>query len=178
MPSPFTSRDCRAVAPAVAAVLIGALALHLLPSLEVSMFAAGAAHLASLFTGTPVVRISEGWLLPHPSFPVAVTAACSATDYYLMVAALITWQRARHGQSLAPSLLVGLLAALPLTLFVNALRVVTVTAAHRWLIPLLPSSFDAFLHLVTGIAIFLPALIALNLLLEIHGRSRSSAAAA
>ena len=69
----------------------------------------------------------------------------------------------------------GQLSPLPLTLFVNALRVVTVTAAHRWLIPLLPSAYDAFLHLLTGVAIFLPALIALNLLLETHGRPRSPA---
>ncbi len=182
MPASFPSRELRALAPAVtaalAAILLGALVLHLLPALELSLFAAGAARLAGLFTGTPVVRIAEGWLLPHPVFPVAVTAACSATDYYLMVAALITWQRARRGRSPAPALLVGLAAALPLTLFVNSLRVVTVTAAHRWLIPLLPSAYDAFLHLLAGVAVFLPALIALNLLLEIHGRSRSPAASA
>jgi exosortase/archaeosortase family protein len=102
----------------------------------------------------------------------SVTAACSATDYYLMVVALITWQRTRHGQSALPALLVGLVAALPLTLFVNALRVITVTAAHRWFIPLLPATYGAFLHLVTGVAVFLPALIALNLLLETYERSR------
>lgn len=173
MPASFTRTELRALATAATAALIGALSLHLLPALELSLFAAGTAHLAGFFTGTPVVRITEGWLLPHPAFSVAVTAACSATDYYLMVAALITWQRSRHGQSPAPALLLGLLAALPPTLFVNALRVVTVTAAHRWLSPLLPSAYDAFLHLLTGVAIFLPALIALNLLLEIHGRSRS-----
>jgi exosortase/archaeosortase family protein len=172
MPTPFTPRDLRAPVAAGAAALIGALVLRLLPALELSLFAAGAAHLAGLFTGTPAVRIAEGWLLPHPAFPTAVTAACSATDYYLMVVALITWQRARHGQSPAPALIVGLLAALPLTLFVNALRIVSVTAAHRWLFPMLPSAYDAFLHLLTGVAIFLPALLALNLLLEIHGRSR------
>lgn len=171
---PTTPKACelRAVISAVAAAVTGALILRCVPALELSLFAAGAARLASFFTGTPVVRIAEGWLLPHSAGSVAVTAACSATDYYLMVVALITWQRTRHGQSALPALLVGLVAALPLTLFVNALRVITVTAAHRWFIPLLPATYGAFLHLVTGVAVFLPALIALNLLLETYERSR------
>lgn len=177
MPASFSRRNLRALATALAAMLAGALVLRLFPALELSLFAAGAARLTGFFTGTPVVRIAEGWLLPHPAFPVAVTTACSATDFFLMVAALVAWQRTRRGAHPASALPVGLVAALPLALFVNSLRIVTVTAAHRWLGPLLPAAYDAFLHLLTGIAVFLPALIAINFLLELHGRSRLAPAA-
>jgi len=40
--------------------------------------------------------------------------------------------------------------------------------------PRLEPEVAAFLHLLTGVAVFLPALIALNLLLEYHGRSRTA----
>jgi exosortase/archaeosortase family protein len=62
----------------------------------------------------------------------------------------------------------------PVTLFVNALRIVAVAHAHHWVISRLPASYDAFLHLLTGASVFLPALIALNLVLELYGRSSSA----
>jgi exosortase/archaeosortase family protein len=166
-------RELRALAAAGAAMLIGTLILQQFPALELSLFAAGAARLTGFLTGMPVGRIAEGWLLTSSSSVIAVTAACSATDYYLMVVALLTWQRVRQGQTAFAALLVGLFAALPLTLFINALRIVGVTAAHRWLGERLPETYDAFLHLFFGVAVFLPALIALNLLLEMYGRTRT-----
>ena len=169
---PASAATVRSLAPALAAALCGGLLLKLIPALELALFARGAAELAGLFTGTPVVPINAGWLLPSPALPVAVTAACSATDFFLMVAALVSWQLARHGQHPVRATLAGLGAALPLAIFLNALRIVAVSAAHRWFIPLLPDAYGSFLHLLTGAAVFLPALIALNLLLESHGRPR------
>jgi exosortase/archaeosortase family protein len=166
----------RAIATAFATALGGVGLLKLLPSLELALFARGAAQLAGLFTGAPVQRIAEGWLLFQPEFPVVVTVACSATDYFLIVAALIGWQIARRGQHSAfavLAVLTGLLVALPLSIAINALRIVAVSAAHRWFTPLLPAAYSSFLHLLTGAAIFLPALIALNLALEFHGRSHA-----
>jgi exosortase/archaeosortase family protein len=165
--------ELRALATAGTAMLMGTVILQQFPALELSLFAAGAARLTGFLTGMPVGRIAEGWLLTSSSSVIAVTAACSATDYYLMVVALLTWQRVRQGQTVFAALLVGLFAALPLTLFINALRIVGVTAAHRWLGARLPETYDAFLHLFFGVAVFLPALIALNLLLEMYGRTRT-----
>ena len=124
-------RELRALAAAGAAMLIGTLILQQFPALELSLFAAGAARLTGFLTGMPVGRIAEGWLLTSSSSVIAVTAACSAKDYYLMVVALLTWQRVRQGQTVFAALLVGLFAALPLTLFINALRIVGVTAARN-----------------------------------------------
>jgi exosortase/archaeosortase family protein len=98
-----------------------------------------------------------------------VTAACSAAGFFVIVAALIAWHLARRGWSVAFSALEGLVAALPVAIFINALRIVTVAQAHRWVIPLFPDCFGPFLHLLTGVAVFLPSLIALNLILEHHG---------
>ena len=72
-----------------------------------------------------------------------------------------------------------LVMAVPLTLAINALRIIVVTQAHVWVIPLLPPAYEAFLHLLTGVAVFLPALIGLNGLLEfLHDRLASIPAAA
>jgi exosortase/archaeosortase family protein len=89
--------------------------------------------------------------------PLLVTTACSAGDFFLMTAALV--------------------AAVPLTLFINALRLIVVAHAHDWVIPRMPEAYGAFLHMLTGAAVFLPALITLNLIFETYGRSRSASRA-
>jgi exosortase/archaeosortase family protein len=104
--------------------------------------------------------------------PVAVTAACSATDFYLMLVALLAWQLVRRNRPAWFALPAALLVALPLALVVNGARIVAVAAAHRWVIPRLPDAYGPFLHMLTGAAIFLPSLILLNLLLERHGHPR------
>ena len=84
-----------------------------------------------------------------------------------MVAGLISWQLTAAAN--LPSAPAGLLTALPLAIFINSLRVVTsrrpTAGSSR-----LPEAYGPFLHLLTGAAIFPPSLIALNLLLEFHGR--------
>jgi exosortase/archaeosortase family protein len=163
-----------AVATALVTAGTGWLGLQLVPSLATEVFAQGAARLAGLLTGAPVNRVAEGWMLAGAFQPVVVSAACSATDFYLIVATLLSWQLVRQGRrpsaSLGRALGFGLLPAIG----VNALRVVVVTQAHRWLIPALPPAYGHFLHMLTGVAVFLPSLIALNLYLESHGRSRAA----
>ena len=154
----------------------GALLLKIMPWLETDVFIAGAARLAGLVSGATGERVPDGWTLAFEGQPLLVTAACSATDFFLMMVALLGWHFA---QRLRPALLPGaaavaLLAAVPLTLFINALRLIAVAHAHRWLIPRLPPAYDSFLHMFTGAVVFLTALIALNLLLVLNGRSRTA----
>ena len=174
MTSPPPS-ELRALSVAAATALAGTVVLRFFPALELALFARGTAQLASLFTGTPLLRAADGWQLPSPDLPVVVTAACSATDFFLMVAALIAWQFARRGKPPALTVLVALLTALPLAIVINSLRIVAVTQAHRWFIPLLPEAYAPFAHMLTGAAVFLPSLITLNLLLEFHARPCSPA---
>jgi len=162
---------------ALGAAAAGAWLLKTVPWMEPDIFIAGAARLAGWVSGAAAERAPDGWTLAFAGQPLLVTAACSATDFFLMTAALLGWHGARRVDR--PALLpvaaaAALVMAVPVTLAVNALRLVAVAHAHRWVIPRLPPAYDAFLHQLTGVAVFLPALIALNLLLEYHGRSRTA----
>ncbi len=166
--------NCRAAVSVLGAVLAGKLWLKVIPRLELDFLAAGAAGLAGVFTGVGARRGDGGWVLSVGGMPAVVTEACSGADYFLILLALLGWQLVQRGRSIGIAILVGLPAAGLLTIFVNSLRIVTVVQAHRWVIPLLPASYGHFAHMLTGAAVFLPSLIALNLLLEHHGHTRTA----
>lgn len=142
--------------------------LHFFPTFEFNVLARSAARVTALFCGSPVLALPEGFAVPGAHVPVIVTSGCSAADFFCMVAALVTWQLAQRTSKIGIAISAGLAAALPLTIFVNALRIVTVAQAHRWLIPLFPETYAPFLHLTTGVAVFLPSLIVMQLLFEYH----------
>lgn len=162
---------------ALGAAGAGVVLLKAAPTVDTTVFVAGAARLAGGLTGTPAVAGEEGWMLAFAGQPLIVTATCSATDFFLMTAALLGWHfagRARGPAGWPVAALAALIAAAPLTLFVNALRLIAVSHAHRWTASRVPEAYDEFLHLLTGAAVFLPALIAINLILEFYARSRLS----
>jgi exosortase/archaeosortase family protein len=66
------------------------------------------------------------------------------------------------------------MAAVPVALAINALRIVAVAQLHRWILPRLPETYGPFLHMLTGVAVFLPAFILANLLLENYGHSHTA----
>lgn len=146
--------------------------LQFYPTAGVELFARGSAGLASLLAGSPVTRIDAGWLLGSASQPVVVSEACSATGYFLTVVALLGWCLVRLRISPQLAIAGALAGGLVFTLAVNALRVVALMHAHHWVIPRFPDSYAPFLHMLTGVAVFLPALIALNLFLEYYGNRR------
>lgn len=174
---PWTAAPWRQGLAALAAASLGSALLKIQPALEVEFFAAGAARLASLFTGQPLIRLEKGWMLPDANLNIIVTAACSATDFFLMVAIVIAWQLAGRRWSAVYAALGGIAAAAPLAMILNSLRIVTVSQLHRWLGPHLPSSYGPILHLATGVAIFLPSLIALHGLLDFRSSPRSALSA-
>lgn len=153
-------------------LLGGWLLLRLFPAWSFDGFARGAAHLVSFFTGASLYRGEAGWMVPIAGAPVSVTVACSATDYFLIVAALIGFQAVRSGISPFVAAGAGLAVAAPLTILVNAVRIITVAHAHPWFISRFPAAYESFLHMTTGAAVFLPSLVALNLVLEAYGRHR------
>lgn len=175
MTRPHTTCLIHGLLSAVIAAGCGAVLLNVFPQLEAGVFMGGAARLASGLAGVPTMRTDEGWALLFSGQPLMVTTACSATDFFLMTVALLGWHFA---QRLRPALLPcaaagALVVAVPLTFFINALRLIAVAQAHHWVIPRLPPAYDSFLHMLTGAVVFLTALIALNLLLEFYGRSRT-----
>jgi exosortase/archaeosortase family protein len=156
----------------MAAAALAWCGLAMFPGGEIEGFARGAAALAALFTGAPLVRVEDGWLLAGAGQPVVVTAACSATGYFVTVAALLAWRLALTGRNLMAAVGLAVVGAVPLTLAVNGLRVVVLMQAHRWIIPRFPAGYGHFLHLLVGVGVFLPLLIGLNLILEYYGSLR------
>ncbi len=175
-PPPVRS-ELRAASAALLAAGTGWVALLRWPELEIGFFARAAAELAGLLTGSPVIPSDTGWQLPAASSPVLVSAACSGADYFLIVAALAGWWLARQGRPPGLAAPLALAAALPLAVAVNALRIAALAQAHRWIIPLFPAAYAHYLHLLTGVAVFLPALIAIHLLFERHGHPRAHSSA-
>lgn len=139
------------------------------PSVELEVFARGTACIASLFTGAPALETEHGWLLPLAHQPVLVSTACSGTSFFIITCALLCWHSAPRIRTAALVLPLAVVAALAVTLCINSLRIICLLQAHRWLIPLLPASYSAFAHMLVGVAVFLPALIALNTLPEFYG---------
>ncbi|GAB5559243.1 MAG: hypothetical protein SynsKO_08900 [Synoicihabitans sp.] len=147
------------------------------PQKSFEILAGSSAQLVGWFSGSPVVGEPSGWLLAGTSVPIAVTEACSAKDFYLMVTLLLAWHAtARPSNTLSIFGRVGaaLLLALPLTIATNTLRILAVSQAHRWVIPQFPDVYDPILHMATGAAVFLPILIGLNLAFESHARTHIS----
>lgn len=170
-----SSAAWRTLPAVLVSVVTGAIVLRVFPALELELFARAAAQGASLLTGSPVVRVEEGWLLAGLEPRLVVTTACSATDYFLITTALFAWRLARCGLRWPFTAVGASIAALPVACAVNAVRIVFVGQAHRWVIPLFPDAYGALLHLFAGVVVFLPALIALNLAFEFHGNSRRRA---
>jgi exosortase/archaeosortase family protein len=137
-------------------------ALRLWPNIEVDGLARASAHFAALFLGCPVVRGELGWTLVLAPVSSTVSAACSGADFLVVAAVLLAWRLASRGLSNAVSLGLAATLAAPFAILVNGARIVAVTQMHRWLIPIFPPSCSAFLHLATGVAVFLPALILLH----------------
>ena len=158
---------CAVLASAIAAAII-----HTTPHIEIELFARGAATLAGLLSGAPVFPEADGWLLPILSQPVLVNEACSGTDFYLLTTALLGWHLPGIFKKTLPCILVTLLGALILTISVNALRIVCLAQTHYWLISRVPENYAGFIHMLVGIATFLPALILLNLAFEYYDRRR------
>ncbi|MFT3782260.1 MAG: archaeosortase/exosortase family protein [Nibricoccus sp.] len=216
----------RSALTASAALLVGS-GLAFWPRADVEVFGRGAARLAGVLLGCPVVRIESGWWL-SANPPSVVSAACSGTTFFMMLSALVGWRLARifrpsgdegagpstrwarRGVAIESSrksksprrfeelrpcsgvssylkeiagaattvclwrVVVGVLGALVLAITANGLRVAAVVQAHRWVIPHFPDQYRGALHLATGLAVFLPALVGVNLLLEKYGRTRST----
>ena len=168
--------DRRPIFAAISAALAGALLLGVLADQAFALFAGGAAHAASIFQGGPVLRVAEGWQIgpAEAARPVLVSRACAATDFYLIVAALLAWRfaarRPARGLRFAGVVAGALGAAVPATLAINTLRIAAVVAAHAWVIPRLPGAYAGFAHLLVGAAVFLPALLVLDFALTRHAR--------
>ncbi len=165
--------------PVIIAAIGTALAFILVncfPAAEQQVFAQGAARIAGLFTGAPVVESEAGWLLPLSHRTILVSEACSGATFFLITCTLLCWHISRRTACHITSIVIGLSSAFALAIFINALRIICLVQAHRWLIPQMPDNYAGFAHMLIGIAVFLPSLIALNALFEFYGNSKDHTA--
>ena len=137
-------------------------ALRIWPNIEVDGLARASAHFAALFFGCPVVPDELGWTLVIAPVSSTVSAACSGADFLVVAAVVLAWRLVSRGLSAGAAFVLAATLAAPFSILVNGARIVAVTQMHRWVIPLFPSSCSAFIHLATGVAVFLPTLILLH----------------
>lgn len=140
--------------------------LTAVPEFEMSALGQGAARLAGLLGGSEVEAAEGGWALTLGGMPVLVTRACSGADFFLLTAVLIGWRTGGWLRAVGGGFAIAMV--------VNAARITVVAQAHRWVISRVPEAYGAFLHMLVGVAVFLPALIALNLACETYARRCSN----
>lgn len=160
----------------MASAVLAAAFIYCLPSVELQIFAQGAARIASLFTGAPILESEAGWLLPLSHRTILISEACSGATFFIITCTLLCWHISRRTGRPIAIIIMAFSSALALAIFINALRIICLVQAHRWLIPRLPDNYAGFAHMLIGIAIFLPSLIALNALFEFYGNSKDRTA--
>ena len=128
---------------AIFAALCGVMKLILaaLPdSVVLPLFCRVPAEVAAFYYGVP---LDAGTLsFTAKGVTLAVTRACAATDFFALVAAVLVMVRPWH-----------LLSAWAVTLAVNSLRVIALVPVDA----LFPKDRMPIVHLLAGVAFFLPA---------------------
>ena len=129
------------------------LVLALLPEAFVlAAFCRGPAEAAAFYYGAPLD--AETLAFTARGVSLAVTRACAATDFFALVAATLVAARIL-GRRRAWFLPVDLLLAWIVTVVVNSLRVIALVPIDA----LFPKDRVPIVHLATGVAFFLPALV-------------------
>ncbi|MDR2862851.1 MAG: archaeosortase/exosortase family protein [Puniceicoccales bacterium] len=88
---------------------------------------------------------------------VSVTRACGGSDFFALLCAMLSWEAVPERMRRLPALLAG---AWAVTMFVNGMRVVTSVWTRWFAEAFLPERMDAATHLVSGVLVFFPSLLA------------------
>ncbi|MDR2862816.1 MAG: archaeosortase/exosortase family protein [Puniceicoccales bacterium] len=89
---------------------------------------------------------------------VSVTRACGGADFFAILCAMFAWQVVPGRIRWFPVLCAG---AWVVTIFVNAMRVIAAVWIRAFTELLLPERMEAAVHLVSGVLVFFPALLAI-----------------
>lgn len=122
-------------------------------------FCAPAAHVAARATGSACTTEPDGYRLWGPAHDLIVVPACAAVDFFCLVAGFLSALMAWRGWRPAAQWTVLPLAWV-ITIAANAVRLASCWQADRWARLTLPPTLWPGLHLATGLATFLLALIA------------------
>lgn len=144
----------------------GWLILAYFSALELGWFARTAARVASLFIGSGIRQDPAGWSFYSGNLEVLVSSACSGTGFFIILATLLSLQLCRPGWRMLAGCAFSIGLAFLAAPLINGLRITLVAELHRWILPQIPLSAHAFIHMLAGAAVFLPVLIFINLLIE------------
>jgi exosortase/archaeosortase family protein len=154
----------RAMGPAAVLLCLTLPLTAFFPSFWRTFFCAPTAGLAAAFLHAPWTASQDGYLIELPLLAVQVTLACSGAQFFcllwsLMMAVGAGPCSAWHGLTLR-SLAGYAVLAYTLTMLVNTARVVVGWWAGLWARRVLPETFHAGVHLITGIIVFTCFLVA------------------
>jgi exosortase/archaeosortase family protein len=119
-------------------------------------FCRAPAWLAAAFFGVPV---SGAQLAFGSGRIVAVTRACDGSDFFALICGVLTWHALKQGVKLWRMPLFWC-AAWGVTVLVNGMRVIVTVLTRGVAEWLLPERFLSAVHLVSGVMVFFPALMA------------------
>lgn len=130
------------------------------PSFWRSAFVIPTAWIASWFMSATCILTPQGCLLITPTSPVHVTLACSAANFFILLASLLAGQVLVLQRPRIVILALTFLTSYLVALAANSARVVFAWYAGQWTERFLPSHFAAAVHMGAGILVFLVFLIA------------------
>lgn len=143
----------------------------LVPSAILKLFAFPAGWVASQFWGAPTERQPTELLLHHPSIAISVTEACSGFTFFSILIAMYT---GFVFQNRPRKWLVGFFSIYLVTLAANIARIIIAVELRVLSTSIFPANYQAALHTVIGMIIFLSTAIAFWLAINYtHARTRS-----
>ncbi len=167
MKSPFTSLVLCATGCFAVLQGVGSLA----PVLIERGFVLPGGILAAWLLGTPATWTHGGEVaLAITGLDVHVTAACSGYDFFSILATYLIFRLPNLSLARIPALLAG---SWLLAVTVNALRIATCIRVRQLSTPVLPDHYQNILHQATGTLVFLSALVALAVILQLASRHES-----
>jgi exosortase/archaeosortase family protein len=123
---------------------------------------------AILFCRVPTLLASLYLNVPHEatilllsdSEVFEVKRACGGSDFFVIVAAMVTWYYLKQDRALTGLLM--LMAPLWLVVnLVNSMRIVMLVWVHALSAEFVPERFVGSVHMTSGVLIFFPALLGL-----------------
>jgi exosortase K len=124
-----------------------------------TVFAMPAAWLSATLLGTRCVPVDAGYMLDNGTLPVLVSAACSGSNFYILVVAMGIGLAHRRHQLRVATILTALVIAYPITVLTNTCRITLGFHAAIWARQILPQAMWAGAHLTVGVLVFIVALI-------------------
>jgi Transmembrane exosortase (Exosortase_EpsH). len=156
----YNAGFCFQIIAAGAAFCVARIGAGMMPDeLFLRVFCKPAAAGAALLCGA---ASNETLIVSNAGGVFEVVRSCGAADFFSMMGGALAWHAAgcRRRADTAWRLALVFPAAFALTVVVNSARLAVVVATHPIAVRFLPERFGAAAHMVAGVLVFFPALLA------------------